>query len=79
MSLVQLTVSTGSVSAILMAIAIVGKAAILLLRIHIRKLCVGASHVELVVKNLPASAGDIREMGSIPRSGRFPGNGVLLC
>ena len=38
MSLVQLTVSTGSVSAILMAIAIVGKAAILLLRIHIRKL-----------------------------------------
>ena len=26
----------------------------------------------LVVKNLPASAGDIRDMGSTPGSGRFP-------
>ena len=25
-----------------------------------------ASHVALVVKNLPANAGDAREMGSIP-------------
>ena len=32
----------------------------------------GASRVVLVVKNLPVSAGDIRDMGSIPGSGRFP-------
>ena len=29
----------------------------------------------LVVENLPASAGDIRDMGLIPGSGRFPGGG----
>ena len=29
----------------------------------------------LVVKNLPANAGDIRDTGSIPQSGRFPGGG----
>ena len=29
----------------------------------------------LVVKNLPAKAGDIREPGSIPGSGRSPGGG----
>ena len=29
----------------------------------------------LVVKNLPAKAGDIRDAGSIPESGRFPGGG----
>ena len=29
----------------------------------------------LVVKNLPASAGDIRHLGSIPRLGRSPGEG----
>ena len=28
-----------------------------------------------MVKNLPASAGDIRDMGSIPGSGRSPGGG----
>ena len=28
--------------------------------------CMGASQVTLVVKNLPASAGDIRDAGSIP-------------
>ena len=28
-----------------------------------------------MVKNLPASAGDARGVGSIPRSGRFPGEG----
>ena len=28
-----------------------------------------------VVKNLPASAGDIKDMGLIPGSGRFPGGG----
>ena len=30
----------------------------------------GASQVSLVVKNPPANAGDIREVGSIPGSGR---------
>ena len=29
----------------------------------------------LVVKKLPASAGDVRDMGWIPRSGRSPGGG----
>ena len=29
--------------------------------------------VALVGKNLPANAGDIRDMGSIPESGRSPG------
>ena len=27
----------------------------------------------LVVKNLPGNAGDVRDMGLIPGSGRFPG------
>ena len=31
--------------------------------------------VVLVVKNPPAHAGDTRYVGSIPRSGRFPGGG----
>ena len=34
-----------------------------------------ASQVALVVKNPPAIAGDIRDMGSIPGSGRSPGGG----
>ena len=29
----------------------------------------------LVVKNLPANAGDVRDMGSIPGLGRSPGGG----
>ena len=29
----------------------------------------------LEVKNPPANAGDVREVGSIPGSGRFPGGG----
>ena len=29
--------------------------------------------MELVVKNLPANAGDVRDMGSIPELGRSPG------
>ena len=28
-----------------------------------------------MVKNLPASVGDVRDTGSIPRSGRSPGGG----
>ena len=40
----------------------------------------GASQVALVVRNVPANAGDIRDAGSIPGSGRYPevGNGNPL-
>ena len=34
-----------------------------------------ASQGELLVKNLPANAGDARDMGSIPGSGRSLGGG----
>ena len=34
-----------------------------------------ASQVALVVKNPPANAGDIRDMGSTPGLGRSPGGG----
>ena len=34
-----------------------------------------ASQVALVVKNLPANAGDIKDDGSIPGLGRHPGEG----
>ena len=34
-----------------------------------------ASQVMSVVKNLPVNAGDIRDLGSIPGSGRSPGGG----
>ena len=34
-----------------------------------------ASQVVQVVKNLPASARDVRDMGLIPGSGRSPGGG----
>ena len=34
-----------------------------------------ASQVALVVKNPPASAGDIRDIGSIPGLGSSPGGG----
>ena len=36
----------------------------------------GACQVALVVKNLPANAGYIRDAGSIPGSGRSPGGGL---
>ena len=42
---------------------------------HCNMRLVGASQVALVVKNLPASAEDSRDMGSIPGSGRSPGGG----
>ena len=35
----------------------------------------GASQVALVVKNPPTNAGDVRDMGSIPGSGKSPGEG----
>ena len=34
-----------------------------------------ASQVALAVENLPANAGDIRDMGSIPGLGSSPGEG----
>ena len=34
-----------------------------------------ASQVALVVKNLPATAGDLRDVGSVPGLGRSPGEG----
>ena len=34
-----------------------------------------ASQMELVVKNPPANAGDMKDIGSIPRSERSPGGG----
>ena len=34
-----------------------------------------ASQVALVVKNMLANAGDLRDMGWIPASGRSPGEG----
>ena len=37
--------------------------------------CSLAYPVVLVVKNPPASAGDVRDTGLIPGSGRFPGGG----
>ena len=36
----------------------------------------GASQVALVVKNLPANAGDIRDAVSVPWLGRSPGEGM---
>ena len=33
------------------------------------------SQVMLVVKNVPTNAGDVRDTGSIPGSGRSPGEG----
>ena len=32
----------------------------------------GASQVKLEVKNLPTNTGDVRDVGSVPGSGRFP-------
>ena len=34
-----------------------------------------ASQVALVIKNSPANAGDLRDVGSIPELGRSPGGG----
>ena len=42
---------------------------------HFHFLYCKASQVALVVKNPPANAGDIRDLGSIPRISRSPGEG----
>ena len=46
----------------------------------VKALLICKSQVALVVKNPPANAGDIRDMGSILHLGRFPreGNGNPL-
>ena len=36
---------------------------------------IGASQVVQVVQNLPANAGDLGDVGSIPELGRSPGGG----
>ena len=38
-------------------------------------MCTWASKVALVVKNLPANAGDLRDEGSVPGLGRSSGGG----
>ena len=45
----------------------------LLSRLHFHFLYCKASQVALEVKNPPANAGDIRDLGSIPRIRRSPG------
>ena len=35
----------------------------------------GASQVAIVVENLPANAGDVRDLGSTLGLGRYPGGG----
>ena len=35
----------------------------------------GASQVMLMVKNLPVNAGDVKDVSSIPGSGKSPGGG----
>ena len=40
-----------------------------------RHYVVRASQVVLVVKTLPTSGADLREVGSVPESGRSPGGG----
>ena len=43
--------------------------------IYVAAVVDGASQVALVVKNPPAKAGDVRDVGSIPETGRSPGGG----
>ena len=38
-------------------------------------ICINPSEVALVIKNLPANSGDVRETDSIPGLGRSPGEG----
>ena len=45
------------------------------IHIHICTYIFRASQAALVVKNPPATAGDARDMGSVPGLGRSPGGG----
>ena len=42
---------------------------------HQKHFVLGVSQLSLEVKNLPANAGDLRDVGLITRSGRSPGGG----
>ena len=44
-------------------------------RVSVCVWCVCVSLVVLVVKNLPTNAGDLRDVGSLPGLGRYPGGG----
>ena len=44
-------------------------------KLHTTLYMEGVSQVVLVVKNLPANAGYVRDMGLIPGLGRSPGGG----
>ena len=45
---------------------------------HIRSVFSRVSQVALMVKNLPANAGDVRDVGLIPGSSSGGGNGISL-
>ena len=45
------------------------------IKYRVISLICGSSQRVLVLKNLLVKAGDIRETGSVPGSGRFPGGG----
>ena len=51
------------------------KCSLISLKLHISIIIDGASQMALLVKNLPANAGDIRDAGLIPGSGRSRGGG----
>ena len=42
-----------------------------------KKVCIVKAMVALVVKNLIANEGDLRDMGSFPWSGRLPEEGLV--
>ena len=48
---------------------------ILIEQIGLCKAVLWASQMAVGLKNLPANAGDLREVGLIPGSGRSPGGG----
>ena len=48
---------------------------LLLLSFNLSTSFIGASQVALVIKNLSANAGDVRDAGLIPESGRSPEGG----
>ena len=56
------------------------KTGMIICRFYIKYVCVhtllGASQVAFVVKNLPASAGDVSDASSIPGLRRSPGGGL---
>ena len=47
------------------------------IKYHVTSLICGSSQMVLVVKNLTVNAGDIRDTGSVPGLGRFPGGGHI--